>query len=89
MVAGAWRAGLGNRRLELGRSVFFHAPTIPGIGRSGDHLGGPQGGLDVGYCQIEKLANLEQLPATGFLVSCFPFKIKGASAGFTRAVAIL
>jgi kynurenine formamidase len=50
---------------------------------------GHKAGLDVGYCQIEKLANLEQLPATGFLVSCFPFKIKGASAGFTRAVAIL
>ncbi|MFZ0314881.1 MAG: cyclase family protein [Candidatus Korobacteraceae bacterium] len=50
---------------------------------------GHKAGLDVGYCQIEKLANLEPLPATGFLVSCFPFKIKGASAGFTRAVAIL
>ena len=50
---------------------------------------GHKAGLDVGYCQIEKLANLEQLPTTGFMVSCFPFKIKGASAGFTRAVAIL
>jgi kynurenine formamidase len=38
---------------------------------------------------MEKLANLDQLPATGFTVSCFPWKIKGASAGFTRAVAIL
>jgi kynurenine formamidase len=50
---------------------------------------GHKAGLDIGYCQIEKLANLDQLPATGFLVSCFPFKIKSASAGFTRAVAIL
>lgn len=41
------------------------------------------------YCHIEKLANLDQLPADGFTVACFPFKIKGASAGFTRAVAIL
>jgi len=38
---------------------------------------------------IEKLANLEALPSTGFTVSAFPMKIKGASAGFTRAVAIL
>ena len=37
---------------------------------------------------IEKLANLEQLPATGYEIACFPFKIKGASAGFTRAVGI-
>ncbi|HEY7644139.1 MAG TPA: cyclase family protein, partial [Hyphomicrobiales bacterium] len=33
--------------------------------------------------------NLEALPATGFLVACFPFKIRGASGGWTRAVAIL
>lgn len=41
------------------------------------------------YCQIEKLANLDQLPPYGFKVSVFPVKIKGASAGWTRAVAIL
>ena len=50
---------------------------------------GHRAGMDRGYCQIEKLANLDQLPATGFLVSAFPFKIRAASAGFTRAVAIL
>ena len=46
-------------------------------------------GREIGYCHIEKLANLHLLPAGGFLVSCFPFKIKAASAGFTRAVAII
>ena len=45
-------------------------------------------GRDIGYCQLEKLANLHLLPPVGFLVSCFPYKIKGASAGFTRAVAL-
>ncbi len=50
---------------------------------------GHKAGLVKAYCQLEKLANLDQLPATGFMVSCFPFKIKGASGGFTRAVAIL
>jgi kynurenine formamidase len=49
---------------------------------------GHKASLHTGYCHIEKLAHLEQLPTSGFLVSCFPFKIKGASAGFTRAVAI-
>ncbi|MHA6264556.1 cyclase family protein [Arenibacterium sp. CAU 1754] len=50
---------------------------------------GHRAGMVQGYCQIEKMANLDQLPASGFMVSCFPFKIKAASAGFTRAVAIL
>lgn len=41
------------------------------------------------YCQIEKMACLDQLPPFGFKVSCFPAKIKGGSGGWTRAVAIL
>lgn len=49
---------------------------------------GHRAGRDIGYCHIEKLHNLEELPATGFLVSCLPVKINGASAGWTRAVAI-
>ncbi|WP_170474103.1 cyclase family protein [Ruegeria arenilitoris] len=50
---------------------------------------GHRAGMDQGYCQIEKMTNLELLPSNGFLISAFPFKIKSASAGFTRAVAIL
>jgi kynurenine formamidase len=50
---------------------------------------GHRASMDIGYCHMEKLTNLESLPATGFTVSCFPVKIKGASGGFTRAVAIL
>ncbi len=46
-------------------------------------------GRDIGYCHLEKLHNLEVLPPDGFMVSCFPVKIKGASAGWTRAVAML
>ncbi|UOM37328.1 cyclase family protein [Acuticoccus sp. I52.16.1] len=49
---------------------------------------GHRASMTTGYCHMEKLANLETLPASGFKVACFPFKIKGASAGFTRAVAI-
>jgi kynurenine formamidase len=46
-------------------------------------------GLEREYCQIEKLANLDLLPApTGFYISCLPVKIKGASAGWCRAVAL-
>ena len=45
-------------------------------------------GRDIGYCHLEKLGNLDDLPGTGYTVACFPCKIKGASAGWTRAVAI-
>ena len=50
---------------------------------------GHRAGRNIGYCHIEKLHNLECLPATGFTVACFPMKIRGASAGWTRAVAII
>jgi kynurenine formamidase len=50
---------------------------------------GHKAGRETGYCHLEKLHNLEALPANGFMVSCFPVKIRGASAGWTRAVAIL
>ena len=49
---------------------------------------GHKAGMHTGYCHLEKLHNLEVLPPTGFTICCFPFKIRGASAGFTRAVAI-
>ena len=49
---------------------------------------GHKAGRDIGYCHLEKLHNLEALPASGFYISCFPVKVRGASAGWTRAVAI-
>jgi kynurenine formamidase len=49
---------------------------------------GHKAGRDIGYCHLEKLHNLEALPADGFYICCFPHKIRGASAGWTRAVAI-
>ncbi|MET9096657.1 cyclase family protein [Streptomyces cyaneofuscatus] len=42
------------------------------------------------YCQIERLAGLDALPVHhGFTVACFPVKITGAGAGWTRAVALI
>ncbi|GHE81566.1 hypothetical protein GCM10017786_10060 [Amycolatopsis deserti] len=49
---------------------------------------GHRAGREIGYCHLEKLHNLENLPAHGFQVACFPVKIHRASAGWTRAVAI-
>ena len=50
---------------------------------------GHKAGRDIGYCHLEKLHNLEALPPTGFTIACFPMKIRAASAGWTRAVAII
>ena len=50
---------------------------------------GHRAGREIGYCHIEKLHNLEPLPSKGFTVCCFPVKIERASAGWTRAIAIL
>ena len=46
-------------------------------------------GIEQPYCHMEKLHNLEALPASGFTVSCFPCKIRGGTAGWTRAVALI
>ena len=41
------------------------------------------------HCHMEKLTNLHLLPPDGFTVCCFPVKIRGASAGWVRPVAIV
>ncbi|HEX7693313.1 MAG TPA: cyclase family protein [Sphingomonas sp.] len=50
---------------------------------------GHKAGREIGYCHLEKLTNLESLPPFGFTVICLPCKVKGGSAGWTRAVAVL
>jgi kynurenine formamidase len=50
---------------------------------------GHKAGREIGYCHLEKLHNLEALPPAGFTIACFPMKIRRASAGWTRAVAII
>jgi kynurenine formamidase len=50
---------------------------------------GHKAGMQAAYCQIEKLAHLDELPAFGFTIACFPAKIKAASGGWTRAVALI
>ena len=50
---------------------------------------GHKAGREIGYCHMEKLTNLDQLPPFGFKVACFPVKIEAASAGWTRCVAMV
>lgn len=45
--------------------------------------------VDLPYAHMERLMNLAELPPHGFKLSCFPLKIKGASAGPARVVALL
>ncbi len=75
--AWGWDAPLKYQRAEIERtgdkSLFWQ---------------GHKAGADTVYCHIEKLHNLESLPPFGYTVSALPVKIKGASAGWCRAVAI-
>jgi cyclase len=41
------------------------------------------------YYQLERLANLESLPAGGFLVIALPVLVEGATAAWTRAIALV
>ena len=47
-------------------------------------------GIEREYCQIEKLANLAEIPRPhGIKVSCLPIKIEGGSGCWCRAVALV
>lgn len=47
-------------------------------------------GIEIGYCHMEKMANLSAIGrSSGFKVSCFPVNIRAASAGWVRPVAII
>jgi kynurenine formamidase len=75
--------------MELGRALRPYRQALAETRDIPRPFGeGHRASMGRAYCHIEKLTNLESLPPSGFMVSCFPFKIRGASAGFTRAVAI-
>jgi kynurenine formamidase len=46
-------------------------------------------GIEKEYLHMEKMANLQKLPPHGFTLACFPVKIKAASAGWVRPVAMV
>ena len=70
---------------------FVHTrPKFEETGDAGLIWEGHRASMEFGYCHLEKLHNLESLPErVPFTVVCLPVKIKGASAGWTRAVAII
>jgi len=46
-------------------------------------------GIEKEYYHMEKMTNIDKLPPYGFKVACFPIKIKAASAGWVRPIAII
>jgi kynurenine formamidase len=67
--------------------LYFQAEAARAAGRPGIFWAAHQ--ADLPYSQIERLVNLDQLPATGFKVACFPLRIVGGSAAPARVVAIV
>ena len=68
------------------------ASQVERIKQTGDYSlfwEGHKAGADCVYCHIEKLTNLEALPATGFEIMALPVKVARASAGWCRAVALI
>ncbi len=69
--------------------LAYQAKNAKETGDYGLFWEGHKAGADCVYCHMEKLANLDQLPATGFEVIALPVKVARASAGWCRPVAIL
>ena len=70
------------------RPFYFQAKEFRETGNKNLIWEGHYAGIEREYYQMEKLANLDQLPPYGFNVSCFPIKILKASAAWVRPVAI-
>jgi kynurenine formamidase len=69
------------------RPLHLQAEEALATGRAGIFWAAHQ--ADLAYSQIERLANLDRLPPSGFTVACFPLRLIGASAAPARVVAIL
>jgi kynurenine formamidase len=69
------------------RPLHLQAQEALEAKRPGIFWAAHQAGL--AYAQIERLANLGELPPTGFTVACFPLRLVGGSAAPARVVAII
>jgi kynurenine formamidase len=69
------------------RPLQMQAEEAIATGRPGVFWAAHQANL--AYSQLERLANLDQLPASGFTVACFPLRLIGGSAAPARVVAIV
>jgi kynurenine formamidase len=87
-----WLHGRGVRVMGIDawgwdRPLWMQAEDAKAAGEPGIFWAAHQ--IDLDYSQIERLVNLDQLPPTGFTVSCFPLRLVGGSAAPARVVALL
>ncbi len=87
-----WLHGRGVRVMGIDawgwdRPLWMQAEDAKAAGEPGIFWAAHQ--VDLSYSQIERLVNLDQLPPTGFTVSCFPLRLVGGSAAPARVVALL
>ena len=81
----------------VGLDAWSWDRPLPFLAREFQKTGDPKviweahfAGIEIGYCHMEKMANLSAIGKPhGFTICCFPIKIKKASAGWTRPVAIV
>ncbi len=91
-AATRWLYGRGVRVMGIDawgwdRPLHLQAQEALASGKPGIFWAAHQ--VDLPYSQIERLANLDQLPPTGFTVACFPLRLVGGSGAPARVVAIL
>jgi kynurenine formamidase len=81
----------------MGIDAWSWDRPLPFLAKEFKEKGNPQviweahfAGIDIGYCHMEKMANFDAIGRPhGFVVCCFPIKIRRASAGWCRPVAII
>ncbi|WP_433282956.1 cyclase family protein [Pseudonocardia xinjiangensis] len=80
----------------IGTDAWSLDRPYPLIGAEWGELGDPArlwpahfAGIERRYCQVEKLARLDEVPPTGATIICPPIKVARAGAGWTRAVALV
>ena len=66
--------GIDSASIDYGKSQDFIAHRV---------------GASSGVPNLENLANLDQLPATGAIILALPMKIEGGSGGPVRVVALV
>ena len=67
--------------MELGRAVRHTAKQYAATHDASLVWEGHKAGRHIGYRHLEKLHNLEALPATGFTICLFPGANSGGSGG--------
>jgi kynurenine formamidase len=74
--------------VEVALALDQPAHTAAHAAAAGQTREGHRAGRDIGGRHIEKMHNLAARLADGFFIRCFPHRIRGASAGWTRSMAI-